>query len=81
MRQNWNGTADKVFDKQVAAFTTAYPNINVKTELVPYGDLGVMADRFVAAPSGLSSSAPASHRFRTWSNAPNDRLSCAPMRR
>jgi ABC-type glycerol-3-phosphate transport system substrate-binding protein len=51
MRQNWNGTADKVFDKQVAAFKSAYPNIDVKTELVPYGDLGQKLRNSFAAKS------------------------------
>ncbi|MCX2750457.1 extracellular solute-binding protein [Arthrobacter sp. MI7-26] len=51
MRQNWNGAADKIFDAQVAAFQTAYPNISVKQELVPYGDLSQKLSTSFAANS------------------------------
>lgn len=51
MRQNWNADTDKVFEAQVAAFTAAYPNIQVKTELVPYGDLGQKLRNSFAAKS------------------------------
>lgn len=49
MRQSWSDAANKAFDEGVAAFREAYPNITVKQELVPYGDLSTKLQTYIAS--------------------------------
>ncbi|HEY9290080.1 MAG TPA: extracellular solute-binding protein [Microlunatus sp.] len=49
MRQSWSDDANAIFDAQVQAFEKAYPNVTVKQELVPYGDLSTKLQTYVAA--------------------------------
>jgi multiple sugar transport system substrate-binding protein len=49
MRQSWSDSANAVFDKTVKAFEKAYPNVTVKQQLVPYGNLSTNLQSDVAA--------------------------------
>ena len=49
MRQAYSPEVDAFFSGLYAKFTAAYPNVTIKEELVPYGDLPVKLQVYVAS--------------------------------
>lgn len=49
MRQSYSPEVNTFFSKLYAAFSAAYPNITIKEELVPYGDLPTKLKVYVAS--------------------------------
>jgi multiple sugar transport system substrate-binding protein len=49
MRQDFPPAINQMFKQQIAKFTAAYPNVTVKQEIVPYGDLVTKFQVYVAS--------------------------------